>query len=175
MACGQPDEDQSVQGREITQETLSRWVKIMKPVQHREMVTTHFAREEFACPCCGVMPPVACTPPGGFQTLASALETLRVSVGVPIRVTSGYRCSLQNAKDGGQPNSQHMLGIAADITAKCGWRKLYEAALLIPAFMDGGIGVYPSNNFIHVDVRASHARWARVHGKYVEIEAGLAA
>jgi zinc D-Ala-D-Ala carboxypeptidase len=146
-----------------------------KKPQPREMATQHFAYEEFVCPCCGVAPPVADTPAGSFQLLVSALETLRERVGVPIRVTSGYRCPTQNAKDGGKPHSQHMLGIAADCTAECGWRKLYEAALKIPAFADGGIGVYPGNNFVHLDVRPTQARWARVHGKYFGIEAGLAA
>jgi uncharacterized protein YcbK (DUF882 family) len=146
-----------------------------KKSQPREMVTQYFAFEEFQCPCCSVAPPVADTPAGSFQLLVSALETLRERVGMPITVTSGYRCPAQNAKDGGKPHSQHMLGIAADITAECGWRALYEAALKIPAFADGGIGVYPQNNFLHLDVRPAQARWARVHGKYVGIEAGLAA
>jgi zinc D-Ala-D-Ala carboxypeptidase len=149
-----------------------------KKPQPREMVTPHFAAEEFRCPCCGVAPPVADTPAGSFQLLVSALETLRERVGVPIQVTSGYRCPKQNAKDGGKPHSQHMLGIAADITAECGWRALYEAALKIPAFAEGGIGVYPNpatHGFVHLDVRPAQARWARVKGKYVGIEAGLSA
>ncbi len=149
--------------------------KEQKPVAMQEMMAAHFARKEFACPCCGVVPPLADTPAGSFQTLVSGLETLRGIIGVPIRVTSGYRCARQNAEDRGKPHSQHMLGIAADITAKCGWRKLYEAALRVPAFAEGGIGVYPQDNIIHVDVRASHARWARVRGQYVGIEAGLSA
>ncbi len=130
-------------------------------------MTEHFAREEFACPCCG-QAPIA-------QTLASALEGLRGIVGVAIRINSGYRCEAHNKAIGGEPHSKHCQGIAADISAECGWRKLYEAALRIPAISDGGIGLYPDSGlgFIHVDVRPQKARWARIKGRYVGIEQAL--
>ena len=45
------------------------------------------------------------------------LDPLRERYGLPIYVTSGYRCRLLNDAVGGADNSQHMLGQAADITA----------------------------------------------------------
>jgi hypothetical protein len=47
-------------------------------------------------------------------------------------------------------------------------QRMYELALEVPQFAEGGIGVY-DENFLHVDVRDRQARWARVSGEYVGI------
>lgn len=72
----------------------------------------------------------------------------------------------------------HLYGKASDISiASVSVKAMYEAACLVPSFNDGGIGIYPDNNFVHVDVRNGHARWARVgkgkKEKYVSLEEGL--
>lgn len=46
---------------------------------------------------------------------AKVLQPLRDGLGVPIIITSGYRCPLLNKKVGGAPTSQHQYGQAADI------------------------------------------------------------
>jgi hypothetical protein len=52
-----------------------------------------------------------------MQNLAvRALEPLRQKLGLPIQVTSGYRCELVNRMVGGVKTSQHLKGEAADIT-----------------------------------------------------------
>jgi len=43
------------------------------------------------------------------------LEPLRTRLGRSIKISSGYRCNLLNAKIGGADNSQHTFGEAADI------------------------------------------------------------
>lgn len=45
----------------------------------------------------------------------AVLEPLRVSLGVPVVVNSGYRSPRVNKAVGGSKTSQHMLGEAADI------------------------------------------------------------
>ena len=45
------------------------------------------------------------------------LDPLREHWGLPIRVTSGYRCPELNEEVGGVEDSWHMDGCAADITA----------------------------------------------------------
>ena len=45
------------------------------------------------------------------------LDPIRVIYGKPIYVSSCYRCQSVNAKVGGVSNSQHLQGLAADITA----------------------------------------------------------
>lgn len=44
----------------------------------------------------------------------NVLQPLRNHLGVPIIVTSGYRCAALNKKLGGVVNSQHVLGQAVD-------------------------------------------------------------
>ena len=46
---------------------------------------------------------------------AFVLEPLRVAMGKPIRISSGYRCERLNKAVGGVYNSQHLKGQAADI------------------------------------------------------------
>ena len=43
------------------------------------------------------------------------LEPLRMSLGQPIRINSGYRCKEVNLGVGGVSTSHHLLGLAADI------------------------------------------------------------
>ncbi len=137
------------------------------------MSTKNFSDKEMACKCCGR---VYVTP-----ELQNALQAFRDLVGKPVIITSGgvYRCVLQNKLDGGKQNSYHVAGKAADITVPgLSVKEQYDAAMKIPAFANGGIGIYPFNNFIHVDV--GHKRqWARIKDKktkkdtYVSIEEGL--
>jgi len=42
------------------------------------------------------------------------LQPLRDYLGCAVKITSGYRCKALNTKVGGQPNSQHLYGQAAD-------------------------------------------------------------
>jgi zinc D-Ala-D-Ala carboxypeptidase len=46
---------------------------------------------------------------------AYVLEPLRVAMGEPIKISSGFRCRELNEKVGGVYNSQHVKGQAADI------------------------------------------------------------
>ena len=50
----------------------------------------------------------------------NVLDPLREAWGGPIRVNSGYRCTKLNKAVGGTPNSQHLLGEAADIYTDAG-------------------------------------------------------
>lgn len=51
-----------------------------------------------------------------YCLITEVLDPLRELVGVPIYVTSGYRCKELNKVLKGSKNSQHMVGEAADIT-----------------------------------------------------------
>jgi len=48
---------------------------------------------------------------------AQQLDRVRALLGVPVIVSSGYRCPPVNAAIGGAKNSQHMTGQAVDFTA----------------------------------------------------------
>ena len=117
-------------------------------------MTAHFRPEEFACKCgCGLM---AVAP-----ELLEGLEALRVALGnKPILILSGYRCRAHNTAVGGSAGSQHTKGLAADIAVE-GVRlsDVFRAAAGMPCFFSGGIGVYPDEDFLHVDIRGTRARW----------------
>lgn len=50
--------------------------------------------------------------------LVSALDSARHVLGVPIRINSGIRTLSHNNAVGGRPKSAHLMGEAADISAK---------------------------------------------------------
>jgi uncharacterized protein YcbK (DUF882 family) len=99
------------------------------------------------------------------MVLVTSLQTLRNQIGVPITVTSGFRCKVHNVAVSKIEKSEHSYGTAADIfwgqeiglTAK----EMAEIAETIPAFRLGGIGSdYEDPDRIHVDVRRNGpARW----------------
>ena len=129
-------------------------------------LSKNFSRHEFECRCCGRAEI--------NQRLVDALQELRDLAGLPVRVTSGYRCPEHNQAIGGATRSQHLLGTAADIVVR-GMipAEMYRLAEDIEAFHNGGIGVYPDKGFIHVDVRDRRARWGQLGGKYVALGKAL--
>lgn len=72
-----------------------------------------FNEKEFACKCCGQLPPEARE--NVRALVGNVLDPVRNLYGGAIRVNSGYRCSKHNAAVGGAAQSQHLLGQAADI------------------------------------------------------------
>lgn len=118
-----------------------------------KQLSAHFHEDEFRCRCCRQLPEGGMSP-----ELIRKLEGLRAAVGgKPLRITSGYRCPAHNKAVGGAAKSQHVLGTAADISARgIGVDKLAGAAEQVGF---GGIGRYERQGFVHVDVRAGRARW----------------
>ena len=90
----------------------------------RKKLTQNFYRDEFACQgenCCGGSSPMD----RGF---VRKLQKLRDHLGVSITVSSGFRCNVHNKAIGGAENSQHCLGIAADIKSSKPVSEMLEAA-----------------------------------------------
>jgi hypothetical protein len=50
-----------------------------------------------------------------LKRLAQGLEALQAFLGVPLEISSGYRCTALNQAVGGSSTSQHMQGLAVDI------------------------------------------------------------
>lgn len=55
-----------------------------------------------------------------LRLVAEQLEQLRVLLGAPIVITSGYRAPAVNALVGGSPSSAHVQGWAADVRSPFG-------------------------------------------------------
>lgn len=116
----------------------------------------HFSRAELDCKC-------GCKTPANIEReltkLASDLEALRLELGEGLGILSGYRCPARNKAVGGASQSQHMTGRAADLAVPTGQQdRFVKAALTVPSFAKGGVGVYPAGG-VHVDRRGWVARW----------------
>lgn len=86
--------------------------------------------------------------------LANRLQVIRDLLGKPIIITSGYRTPEHNKAVGGEPNSFHLKGMAADIVVPGMSAKEVQNFL---KNWSGGLGSYA--NFTHVDIRPTKARW----------------
>jgi Peptidase M15 len=92
--------------------------------------------------------------------LVNTLEDIRNRAGgQPLHITSGYRPIAYNRKEGGVSNSPHIDGLAADIYSDhMSTEGLYDICDRVIGDR-GGVGYYPSDGFIHVDLRGYKARW----------------
>lgn len=114
-----------------------------------------FNEKEFACRCCGELPPFARE---NIEALVcEVLDPAREKLGMPIIVNSGYRCAKHNREVGGVANSQHMRGEAADI--RCSDNQKLRQIIIDSGRFDQLI-TYPT--FIHVSWKKSGQERRRV-------------
>lgn len=113
------------------------------------VITPHFKVKEFRC-YDGTNVVIIC------EDLVKLLESIRVELGVPLIVNSGYRTPAHNLKVKGASHSYHMLGAAADVRCSKGVNAL---ATVAEQYLSGwgGIGIYSS--FVHIDIRPKKYRW----------------
>lgn len=91
--------------------------------------------------------------------LVRVLEEIRARAGGPVVITSAYRPSEYNREVGGESNSTHIDGLAADIYVERLSTEQLRAICEQVIGQRGGVGYYPKAGFIHVDVRGQAARW----------------
>ena len=113
-------------------------------------LSTNFKVREFACKDGSDVVFVA-------PELVNILQKIRSHFRATVTINSGYRTVAKNKAVGGATYSQHLYGMAADITVKgVEPKKVYAYAdSLLP--YTGGVGLYPT--FVHVDVRKTKSRW----------------
>ena len=103
-----------------------------------------FERSHFACPCCGKCEMA--------EELILKLDHIRECLGLPIIITSGFRCEVHNKVVGGAPNSAHLKGLAADISIPTSaYRYNLITYAVILRIHRIGIG----KNFVHLDIDKS--------------------
>lgn len=98
----------------------------------------HFSRWEFVCPHCRTLE-------GPDDHLLDCLQRLRIAVGRPLVIVSGFRCRTYNARVGGIRTSQHLYGRAADIPGG------YASLRQVRAAGFHGVGIR-KGRVVHVDV-----------------------
>lgn len=113
-------------------------------------ISEYFNRHEFACKC-------GC----GFDVvdfeLVYVLGNVREEFEKPVEITSGCRCPLHNALVSGAPNSQHLLGKAADIIVYD--NKPQDVYNFLQAEYPNNYGIGQYDTFTHIDVRSNKVRW----------------
>ena len=122
--------------------------------------TTNFTLGEFHCKD-AARTPVPEPIRGNVQQLMEQLEVLRSELGKAILVTSGYRTVAHNKEVGGETNSMHLCGMAADIKVSgvtaAEVHATIERLIREGKMKQGGLGLY--NSFVHYDIRGEKARW----------------
>lgn len=95
--------------------------------------------------------------------LAQNLQVLRDYLNQPITINSGYRSISHNEAVGGEKNSYHTKGMAADITVRDNSSEKVANTIskLIKdgKMKEGGIGLYDS--FVHYDIQGKKVRWTK--------------
>lgn len=95
--------------------------------------------------------------------LLQNLQIIRDHFQKPIVIISGYRSPARNEAVGGAKASQHMEAKAADIKiAGVPTEEIYHRIDKLMAqgkIKVGGLGLYPSQGFVHYDIRGVKARW----------------
>lgn len=104
-------------------------------------LSAHFSTSEFRCKC-------GCGQVIVHPALIELLESIREFAGIPIQITSGYRCAEHNAAVGGVPSSAHTTGEAADffVSGNIDRFRFMEAF-----FLYGGLRLGIGKDFLHVD------------------------
>ncbi len=117
-----------------------------------KQLTKHFKASEFWCKHCkeqGIKP-----------EFVDLLQEFRDFIGVPLVITSGYRCKNHPVEASKKPGSigRHTLGVAVDLFApSITMEQLYSKIEEFGRFQ--GVGVSVARKFIHCDTRQGKARW----------------
>ena len=117
-------------------------------------LTTNFNKIEFDSKDGFLMPPNVLE---NLKVLAKNLQIIRDSINSPIHINSAYRSPEHNARIGGKPNSQHILGKAADITTKKYTSK--QLVLILKKMIEKGEISEGGLGLVHYDIRGTKARW----------------
>lgn len=116
-------------------------------------LTNNFSAREFACNHCGELLL--------SDELVNKLQAFRDTIGVPITITSGYRCPYWNKHESGSSTSLHLKGLAVDI----GMGRKYNGVKMLNEAVKifNRVGFYQSSTkgycYMHVDEGPDKLYW----------------
>ena len=104
---------------------------------------------------------------GSYSLVAEMQFAIRQKVGKPVYCLSGARCPRHNAAVAISNRSQHSIAQALDLAQPQGWELAAFMALcedVVERMTEGrgGVGLYPSQGFVHIDTGTGEApgrRW----------------
>ena len=127
-----------------------------------QRLSENFRTGEFGCKC------GRCKTALIDDVLAAQLQAIRNHFGKPVNITSGYRCASHNKAVGGDPNSSHMQGMAADIVVT--GVKPKAVAQFAESMGIVRVGLY--DGFVHIGSGSVKRFWLGHEGTNVESHGG---
>jgi hypothetical protein len=127
-------------------------------------LTPHFSTEDLTSR--GNHPGIENTVPKGWedrlQVLAGKLEEVQAILGVPLRISYGYRCPALNQACGGSLTSDHMYARAVDFNpVGLGREAAYRKLWAHPMFMSGVDQLILERGCIHLGLGARRRQQGR--------------
>jgi len=121
-------------------------------------LTDHFSVEEFTASDTAARLGIDNSLPADLTAIAietaQMMERIRSFLGVPILVTSGYRCPELNAAIGSTSTSDHIKAMACDFKVPNYGTPIDVCRALLPELDNFGVGqIIYENTWIHVSTR----------------------
>lgn len=92
------------------------------------------------------------------------LQPLRNALGIPLSISSGYRCPALNDDVDGEDDSQHLVGEAADVYCKRQFKPIDIARMVVSLRLDyDQMIIYPT--FVHLSYRQGRNRKQLLYNK----------
>lgn len=131
--------------------------------QGTEQLSKNFKLREFRCKC-------GCGKALVDERLVEILQQIRDHFGKSVNINSGYRCATLNKAVGGDTNSSHMQGMAADIIVT--GVKPSEVAKYAESIGVRRIGLYDSG-FVHIGSGTKKLFWKNKNSNQVATFGGF--
>ena len=127
-----------------------------------KQLSEHFTLEEMVISQTAARKGIDNTPTpeivANLKKTAALLEEVRALLGVPILVSSGYRCPALNKAVGGAKASAHMLGLAADFTAPAFGTVLQVAKKIAASNIAFDQIIHEYGTWVHIGLREGEPR-----------------
>lgn len=90
-----------------------------------------------------------------LERLSDMLRQVSELLGAPLQITSGFRCDALNAAVGGVPDSQHVMGLAADFKCPQAGSALQVARLVANSDLPFDQLILEYGRWIHLSIAAA--------------------